>query len=133
AVIAVLLTTVPISGMYTLSRIFYIRDLSIAFRPRFQFIRRTILHGVFPMWDPYPAHGQSAINDALYQLFHLPSLLIRVLLPEVLAYNLWVALPVPIAAIGMYLFLRRHVGVAAAAFGAFAFGASGPIISSPNF
>jgi hypothetical protein len=132
-VVAVLLSTVPISGMYTLSRMFYVRDLSIAFRPRFQFIRRSIYQGTFPLWDPYPAHGQSAINDALYQLFHLPSLLIRVLLPELLAYNMWIALPVPLAAAGMYLFLRRHVGRAAAAMGAFAFAVSGPVISSPNF
>ncbi len=132
-VVAILLSTIPISGMYTFSRIFYVRDLSIAFRPRFQFIRRSIYQGSFPLWDPYPAHGQSAINDALYQLFHLPSLLIRLLLPETLAFNMWVALPVPLAAAGMYLFLRRHVGRAAAAMGAFAFAVSGPVISSPNF
>ena len=33
-----------------------------------------------------PAHGQAAVNDALYQLFHVPSLLIRLLLPETQAY-----------------------------------------------
>ena len=49
------------------------------------------------------------MNDALYQLFHLPSLLVRLLGPETVAYNLWVALPIPLSALGMYLFLRRQL------------------------
>ena len=73
------------------------------------------------------------MNDALYQLFHLPSLPIRLLLPEVVAYNVWIALPVPLCALGMYLFLRRHVSPPAAAFGAIAFAVSGPIVSTTNF
>jgi membrane protein YfhO len=131
--LAIVLATVPVAGLFTLSRVFFVRDLTMAFRPRFLFLRHSIAAGTFPLWDPYPAHGQAAINDALYQLFHLPTLLIRVLLPEVVAYNLWVALPVPLAAAGMYLFLRRHVRPPAAALGAVAFAASGPIVSSTNF
>jgi hypothetical protein len=131
--IAVAASLIPISGVFTLSRVFFVRDLTMAFRPRFLFLRHSIASGAFPLWDPYPGHGQPAVNDALYQLFHLPSLLIRLLPSEVLAYNLWVALPVPIAAVGMYLFLRRHTGVRAAALGAFIFAASGPIVSSLNF
>jgi hypothetical protein len=131
--LAVAASLIPISGVFTFSRVFYVRDLTMAFRPRFQFLRHSIASGTFPLWDPYPGHGQPVVNDALYQLFHFPSLLIRLLPSEVLAYNLWVALPVPIAALGMYLFLRRHVGVAAAAVGAFIFAASGPIVSSLNF
>ena len=127
------LATVPVAGLFTFSKVFYVRDLAMAFRPRFLFIRHAIASGTFPLWDPYTAHGQAAINDALYQLFHLPSLLVRLLLPEVIAYHLWVALPVPLAAIGMYFFLRRHVSAPAAAFGAFAYGASGPVVSSTNF
>jgi hypothetical protein len=42
------------------------------------------------------------------------------------AYNAWIALPVPLCALGTYLFLRRHVSPPAAAFGAIAFAASGP-------
>jgi hypothetical protein len=133
ALLATAAATLPVAGLFTLSRVFFVRDLSIAFRPRFLFLRHSIFSGTFPFWDPYPAHGQAAINDALYQLFHLPTLLIRLLLPETIAYNLWVALPVPVAAAGMYLFLRRHVTPPAAAFGGFAFAVSGPVVSSPNF
>jgi hypothetical protein len=131
--LAVAASLIPISGVFTLSRVFFVRDLTMAFRPRFLFLRHAVASGAFPLWDPYPGHGQPAVNDALYQLFHLPSLLIRLLPSEVLAYNLWVALPVPIAAVGMYLFLRRHTGVVSAALGAFIFAASGPIVSSLNF
>src|SRR4051812_42439896 len=96
---AVAFATVPVVRVFTLTRLFYVRDLAMAFRPRFQFLRHSIQSGVFPLWDPYTGHGQAAVNDALYQLFHLPSLLIRILLPETIAYNLWIALPVPLAAL----------------------------------
>jgi hypothetical protein len=131
--IAVAVAIVPVAGLFTRSRLFFVRDLVMAFRPRFLFLRHAIASGSFPFWDPYPAHGQGAASDALYQLFHLPSLPIRLLLPEVPAYNLWVALPVPLSAAGMYLFLRRQVGAPAAALGAIAFGVSGPVVSSTNF
>jgi hypothetical protein len=131
AVIAVSL--IPVAGVFTLSKLFFVRDLGIAFRSRFLFIRQTLWSGSFPLWDPYPANGQPAVNDALYQLFHLPSLPIRLLLPEVVAYNAWIALPVPVCALGMYLFLRRHVSPPVSAFGAVAFAVSGPIVSTTNF
>ena len=52
---------------------------TLAFRSRFLFLRHSVFSGAWPFWDPYPANGQSAVNDALYQLFHLPSLPIRLL------------------------------------------------------
>jgi hypothetical protein len=131
--LAVAVATVPVAGMFTLSRIFFVRDLTMAFRSRFLFLRQSVLSGTFPLWDPYPAHGQPAASDALYQLFHFPSLPIRLFLPGVLAYNLWIALPVPLAALGMYLFLRRRLGAPASALGAIAFAVSGPIVSTTNF
>jgi hypothetical protein len=123
---------VPVAGVFTLSRIFFVRDLTLAFRSRFLFLRHSVFSGTWPLWDPYPANGQSAMNDALYQLFHLPSLIVRLALPELVAFNVWVALPVPLAAWGAYLFLRRHVAAAAAAFGAVSFAAAGPIVSTTN-
>jgi hypothetical protein len=131
--LAVAFATVPVAGMFTLSKVFFVRDLTMAFRSRFLFLRDSVFSGTFPLWDPYPAHGQPAAPDALYQLFHLPSLPIRLLLPDVVAYNLWIALPIPLAAAGMYLFLRRRLGAPASAFGAAAFAVSGPIVSTTNF
>lgn len=131
--LALAVSAVPVAGLFTLSRIFFVRDLTMAFRSRFELLRHSVFSGSFPLWDPYPANGQPAVNDALYQLFHVPSLLVRLLLPETVAYNTWIALPVPLAAWGMYLFLRRHVTPVAAAFGAVAFAAAGPIVSTTNF
>jgi Bacterial membrane protein YfhO len=131
--LVVLVATIPVAGLFTFSNIFFVRDLAIAFRSRFLFLRHSVLSGSVPLWDPYPANGQPAVNDPLYQLFHLPSLAIRLLLPEIVAYNLWVALPIPLCALGMYLFLRRHVSPPASAFGAIAFAVSGPIVSTTNF
>lgn len=131
--LALAVATIPVAGAFTLSRIFFVRDLSMTFRSRFLFLRHSIQTGTFPLWDPYVANGQPAINDALYQLFHLPSLPIRLLLPETVAYNVWIAAPVPLAALGMYFFLRRHVTPLAAAFGGVAFAVSGPIVSTTNF
>lgn len=133
ALVVLVVATIPVAGVLTLSRMFFVRDLLLAFRGRFQFVRDSLWSGTFPFWDPYPANGQAAVNDALYQLFHLPSLPIRLLLPEVVAWNAWIALPVPIAGLGMYVFLRRHVRPWAAAFGGIAFALSGPIVSSTNF
>src|SRR5262245_11608028 len=79
--VALAVAIVPIAGVFTRTRLFFVRDLAMAFRPRFLFLRRAVESGTFPLWDPYTAHGQPAINDALYQLFHLPTLPIRLLLP----------------------------------------------------
>src|SRR5512138_507858 len=131
--LALAVATFPVAGVFSLTKIFYVRDLTMAFRSRFTFLRHSVYSGAFPLWDPYPAHGQAAVNDALYQLFHLPSLPIRLLLPDVIAFNLWVALPIPLSAVGMYLFLRRQLSERASAFGAVAFAVSGPIVSTTNF
>lgn len=126
-------STIPVAGVFTWTRLFVVRDLALTFHSRFLFVRHTILSGSFPLWDPYTANGQSAVADALYQLFHLPSLAVRLLLPETIAYNMWVALPVPLSGLGMYVFLRRELSATAAAFGAIAFALAGPIASSTNF
>src|SRR6185369_4110060 len=126
--IAVATALVPVAGVFTLSRIFFIRDLTLAFRSRFLFLCEAAHSGVWPIWDPYVANGQSAAGDALYQLFHFPSLPIRLLLPAVPAYNLWIALPVPLAALGAFVYLRRHVSPPAATLGAIAFAVAGPTV-----
>ena len=46
--------TVPVAGVFTLSKLFFIRDLALTFHSRFLFVRHSIFSGVFPFWDPYP-------------------------------------------------------------------------------
>src|SRR5690349_22455613 len=95
---AVLVATLPVIGMFSNSSVFAVRDLAIYFWPKHCWLRDTILSGQWPWWDPYMASGQSAAADALLQMFFLPTLLLRLLLPEVLGFNLWIGLPFPIAA-----------------------------------
>jgi hypothetical protein len=133
AALAVSVATVPFLPGLTGSRVFYIRDLSMSFWGRYLWLRRELLSGSFPLWDPYMGAGQSAVADALHQLFLLPALAVRLIGSEVVGFNLWVAAPFPLAALGAWLFLRRRFAPEASALGAIAFSLSGPIVSTGNF
>jgi len=130
--LAVLVACVPFAGGLSLTSVFYIRDLTMIFWPRHLWIHRSLMAGSWPLWDPYAAAGQAAFSDALNQLFLPPVLLLRAL-PAVPGFNLMVAAPFPLAALGTWLFLRRHVSGASAALGAIVFSASGPVVSTGNF
>jgi hypothetical protein len=60
--LTVLGATIPVAGLFTFSKIFYVRDLTMTFSSRFLFLRHSILSGAFPLWDPYPANGQPAVG-----------------------------------------------------------------------
>jgi len=130
------ISLLPVAGLLTTTRIFYVRDLSFFFWSRHLWLRHTLLSGQAPWWDPYVASGQSAIADALNQIVMPLTLAIRLLPSDVVSFNLWIALPLPIAAIGMFVFLRRRFASdasdAAAAFGACVFALSGPVVSMLN-
>jgi hypothetical protein len=130
--LAVVAACVPFAAGFSLTNIFYIRDLSMFFWPRHLWIHRTLASGSWPLWDPYAAAGQPAFPDALNQLFLPPAILLR-LLPAIPGFNLIVMLPFPLAALGTWLFLRRHVSEMSAALGAVVFAASGPVVSTGNF
>src|SRR5260221_2006918 len=133
AFLVVGLACLPILGAVTTRRIFFVRDLSFFFWPRHLWLRHTLFGGQAPWWDPYVAGGQSAIADALNQLLMPVTLAIRLLPSDVVSFNLWIALPLPIAALGMFLFLLgqtpqgalRQGSGQAAALGACAFALSG--------
>jgi len=133
ALLAVGAATIPFLPGLTGSRVFYVRDLSMSFWGRYLWLRHELLSGSFPLWDPYVGAGQSAAADALHQLFLLPALAVRLIGSEVVGFNLWVATPFPVAAIGAWLFFRRRFPADAAAFGSIAFTLSGPIVSTGNF
>jgi prepilin-type N-terminal cleavage/methylation domain-containing protein len=126
------LSCLPVLGAVTTHRIFFVRDLSFFFWSRHLWLRHAIAAGEAPWWDPYVAGGQSAIADALNQLLMPITVAIRLLPSAVVAFNLWVALPLPLAALGMFLFLRRRAGLPGAALGASAFALSGPVVSMLN-
>lgn len=115
------------------SRVFYIRDLSLNFWGRYLWLRRAWLSGEWPLWDPYVGGGQSACSDALNQMFLPPSVLVRLIGGEVLGFNLWVAMPFPLAALGAFAFFARRFSAPASALGAIAFAVCGPLVSTGNF
>jgi prepilin-type N-terminal cleavage/methylation domain-containing protein len=130
--IVCLLTLTPVLGLFTRSKIFYIRDLSFFFWSKHLWLRHTLFSGTAPWWDPHVAAGQSAIADALNQILMPVTVAIRLLPSDVISFNLWVALPVPFAGLGMFCFLRRCREDAAAALGAIAFALSGVAVSMLN-
>ncbi len=140
ALVVLALSCVPILGVFSTRKIFFVRDLSFFFWSRHLWLRHAIFSGEAPWWDPYVAGGQSAIADALNQLLMPVTVAIRLLPSDIVAFNLWVALPLPLAALGMFLFLRRRtlsgsaaaLPDAAAALGACAFALSGPVVSMLN-
>jgi prepilin-type N-terminal cleavage/methylation domain-containing protein len=123
----------PVAGVFTTSRLFYVRDLAWYFWPRHLWLRQSWAAGDWPWWDPYGGGGQSAAADALNQFFLLPVVFIRLFAPDIVGFNLWIALPFPLAAAGTWLWLRRHVAPAPAFVGAVAFALSGPMLSTGNF
>jgi type IV pilus assembly protein PilA len=130
--LVVAIAVTPVLGLFTLSKIFYVRDLSFFFWSRHLWLRHTLFSGALPLWDPYVAGGQSTIADALNQVLMPITVAIRLLPSDIVSFNLWVALPLPIAAIGTYAFLRQTNSEAASGVGAIAFGLSGPIVSMLN-
>jgi hypothetical protein len=131
--LAVCVATIPFLPGLTGSRVFFVRDLSMVFWGRYLWLRHELLSGSFPLWDPYMGAGQSAVADALHQLFLLPALAVRLIGSDRIGFNLWIATPFPLAALGAWLFFRRRFTADASALGAIAFSLSGPILSTGNF
>jgi prepilin-type N-terminal cleavage/methylation domain-containing protein len=127
-----LLALLPVRGLLTATRVFFVRDLGFFFWSRHLWLRHTIFGGEMPLWDPYLAAGHAAYADALNQIFNPLTLAIRLLPSDVVSFNLWVALPVPIAMLGTFAFLRRRHQLASAVLGACAFALCGTLVSSLN-
>jgi hypothetical protein len=131
--LASLAAAAPFASGLSLANVFYIRDLTMFFWPRHLWIRSSLLAGHWPLWDVYAAAGQATFPDALNQLFLPPVLALRVLLPAVLGFNLVVAAPFPLAALGSWFFLRRYFSATSAMLGGVVFAVSGPVVSTGNF
>jgi len=114
------------------SRIFFDRDLSFFYWPEHLWLRSTILSGDWPLWDPHVAFGQSAIVDPVRQILFLPTLPLRLLLPPQLGFNLSVLLPIVLAGLGAFCFLRHHLSPGGASLGATVFVLAGPVLSTAN-
>ena len=116
--LAVVAALAAMRGAFTLTEIFYVRDLAAYSWPLHLALRASVASADFPLWDATAGLGQSAVANPVRQLLFLPSLPLRLLLPTIPGYNLWVAMPFPLAAAGAYAFLRRHATGPAASLGA---------------
>jgi hypothetical protein len=128
--LAVVVATLAMHGVFTLTRVFFVRDLGFFWWPEHVWALRTVASGELPLWDPYVGFGQSAISDPIRHLLFFPTLPFRLIFSDVVGFNLSVALPFPLAALGTCLFLRRHETSVAASFGGIVFALSGPMMSS---
>lgn len=128
-----LLALIPFAGGLSLTNTFYVRDLAMYFWPRQVWHWQSVHARDWPLWDPYAAGGQSAVADALNQFFLIPVTLIRLLLPPVIGFNIWIAAPLPTLAVGAWIWLSRRVSPAAAFVGAAVASTAGPIVSTGNF
>lgn len=131
--VAVGVAAIAVREGFSLTRIFYLRDLSFYAWPEHLWLRRTILAGEWPLWDPYVGFGQSAVADPVRHIFFLPAQLLRFAFPETLGFNLILVVPFLVSAAGTFLFLARRATPPAAALGAIVFAVSGPSLSTGNF
>lgn len=133
AALAVLAAMVPLTPGLSHSRVFYVRDLSLFFWGRYLWLRHAWQAGELPLWDPYVGAGQDAVSDALHQMFLVPSVLVRLIGSDVLGFNLWIAVPFPLAALGTWVFLSRRFSGQGSALAAITFALCGPVYSTTNF
>ena len=129
------IAALAVGDAFSLDRAFYLRDLATYFWPHHLWLRRTVWSGNLPLWAPEPGLGYATIADPNLQLLFPLTIAARILLPDVIGFNLMVALPVPLAALGAFCFLRRRFTAPAAAAGALVFALSGPFlstVSAPN-
>lgn len=129
---ALLPSLVVMRGMVATSEVYCFRELALIFLPAHRWIRNALAAGEAPLWDPYMALGQSGVAEPWRHVLFPPAMLLRLVPSEALGFNLWVGLPFPTAACGMYLLLRGRLLPSAAALGAVAFSVSSSMLSTGN-
>src|SRR5258708_19393220 len=97
ALVVLALSCVPILGVFSTRKIFFVRDLSFFFWSRHLWLRHAIFSGEAPWWDPYVAGCQSAIPAALIHLLIPVTVAIRLRPADIVASTRWAALPLPLA------------------------------------
>src|SRR5262245_42940009 len=90
ALLPVALAAVTMHEMFSSSRLFFVRDLATLAWPIHLWAWRAVRGAESVLWDPYVGFGQSAISDSVRHLMFPPALLLRLLLPPVLGFNMLV-------------------------------------------
>jgi hypothetical protein len=130
--VAVLPSLVALASTWSMRSIYCFRDAAFLWWPYKLWFRREVYGGVFPMWDPSPAFGQSALVDPSRMILFPPAMLARLIPDDALGHNLLLAAPAPVLALGAYVMLRARVSKEAAAVGAILLSLSCPFVSTLN-
>lgn len=84
-------------------------DMRGLFYPWFSFVKSELAQGRAPFWDPYQFNGYPFLHNPQVGFFYPPAWL-AILLPVRVGISLYVALHLWLAALGMFLFVRRTSG-----------------------
>ncbi len=107
----------------------YFRDVSLNHYPNRIYATERLLHGDFPLWNPYLSGGMPLAANPNELILH-PITLLFLLLPVGAAFSASVVLQYLLAGWGMYLWAREEsLGQEAALFAATGFALSGPLVS----
>lgn len=118
-----------VSLAWSPGNVFFASDLSFYYWPVHLWFRHALEQRTLPLWDPFVGFGQAAIAEPTRHLFFPPALLLRLLAPAAIGFNLFVALPVPLFGAGLWAYLRGRVTDPVAAVVAAALTLSGPLLS----
>ena len=83
----------------------YWGDAGIYFYPMWEFVRRCLLQGELPFWNPYVNGGQPLIGNPQMGVFY-PTTLLLLFMPTAYWLSLVVALHLLWSGVGMHLWLR---------------------------
>jgi len=110
------------------------RDLASAVMqtdPAREFLRRSLLRGEFPFWDPYLGGGAPSFASLVPAYFFPPSLAVVLLGNGRAITNIYILLLILTSGVLTWFFVRRHVDHPLAAFaGASAFMLSGAVVTT---
>lgn len=104
---------------------------TLQMEPSREFLRRSLLRGEFPFWDPYVGGGTPSFSSLIPAYLFPPSLMVVLLGNGSLVRNVYILLLIFCAGTLTYSLLRRHgLGWQASVAGAAAFAFSGAVIQT---
>src|SRR5205085_4871487 len=90
-----------------LQGVFFLGDTSHGYFPRLAYTATALKSGRLPLWNPLLSLGGPHIADPAALALYPPAWILFVLLPNFAAYNYLVIVHLALAAVFMYLYVRR--------------------------
>ena len=87
--------------------VFFLGDTSHGYFPRLVFTANMLRQGQLPLWNPFLSLGGPHIGDPAALALYPPAWLLFLLLPAVAAYNYLILVHLALAAVFMFLYMRR--------------------------